>query len=103
MAVVKKENVESSIANIEFVRLGKKTTVGLCTLVNGFEIVESSSCVNEAHYNHGIGSEIVRERLHHRIWELLGSKAQDVNAAKVPDQEQLPLTDDEGAFEQPTA
>lgn len=103
MAVVKKEDVEASIASIEFAKHGKKTTVGFCTLVNGWELVESSSCINEQHYNEGIGRELVRERLHHKIWELLGSKAQDVNAEKAPEQEPLPITDDEDAFEQPTA
>lgn len=82
MGAVLEENVKKAIAKIEYVKLGKKTTVGLCTLVNGFEIVETSSCVKEETYSQAMGEAIVKERLYHRVFEFLGFKAQDVAAKK---------------------
>ncbi len=80
MSVVKQEHVEHAIADLRFEKWGKKTTVGMATLVNGFEIVEASSCVKEENYNEGIGRQIVTERLHQKIWELLGFQSQNEKA-----------------------
>lgn len=98
MAVVKDENVANSIKSLEFVKLGQKTTVGICTLVNGFEIVESS-CVDPAKYNEAVGQKIVRERINHRIWEMLGFKAQDTNAATTEGQQPTEVSDSLDEFE----
>lgn len=81
MSIVRQEDVSGSIRSIDFTKMGEKTTVGLATLVNGFEIVEYSSCVDPAKFDMDIGQEIVMERIHHKIWELLGFKSQDMRAA----------------------
>lgn len=52
--------------------LGEKTTVVRATLANGFEIVESSSCVDPANYSEEIGAEICRDRIRNQVWHLLG-------------------------------
>ena len=43
-----------------------------CVLVNGFEIVESSACVDPLNYNERMGTEICMEKIKDKIWYLLG-------------------------------
>lgn len=52
--------------------LGEKTTVVRAVLRNGFEIVESSSCVSPENYDEAMGREICLEKIRDRVWELLG-------------------------------
>ncbi len=49
-----------------------KTAIVCATLVNGFEIVESSSCVDPANYDERMGEGIALKRIKERIWNLLG-------------------------------
>lgn len=49
-----------------------KTTLVKVTLPNGFEIIESSSCVDSANYDHEIGKQICMERIVNKIWMLEG-------------------------------
>lgn len=56
----------------EDVKVGIKTTVVTCTLENGFEITESSSCVDPANYDHNLGVSICEKRIKDKIWELEG-------------------------------
>lgn len=64
--------VDDFIDNINIQTIGEKTTLVVVKLVNGFEITESSSCVDAANYDEKIGSEICLERIKNKIWELLG-------------------------------
>lgn len=41
-------------------------------LVNGFEIIESSACVDATNYSEEIGAECCMERIKDKIWYLLG-------------------------------
>jgi hypothetical protein len=66
------KNVDSFIKELKVNTLGEKTTIVQATLVNGFEIIESSSCVDPANYDEKLGSEICLERIKNKIWELLG-------------------------------
>lgn len=52
--------------------LGEKTTVVRAVLRNGFEIVESSSCVSPENYDEAMGRDICLERIREKVWELLG-------------------------------
>lgn len=52
--------------------LGGKTTVVRAVLRNGFEIVESSSCVSPEKYDEAMGREICLEKIRDKVWELLG-------------------------------
>lgn len=64
--------VDAFIREIESWSSNHKTTIVSATLVNGFEIVEASSCVDPANYSHEIGKEICLQRIKSRVWQLLG-------------------------------
>jgi len=61
-----------SMSKVEDVKLGQKTTVVCLTLPNGFEVIQSSSCVDASNYNHDMGKDICLRRIRARIWELEG-------------------------------
>lgn len=53
-------------------KMGDKTTVVCCKLPNGFEVIESSGCVDPANYDHGMGVGICRRRIMDKLWMLEG-------------------------------
>lgn len=57
-------------------RMGDKTTVVCVKLPNGFEVVESSGCVDPANYNHELGRKTCLERIVGRLWMLEGYRLQ---------------------------
>lgn len=59
-------------STIQFVKLGQKTTVVHVILPNGFEVIESSACVDVSEYNQEIGEKIALERVKNKIWSLEG-------------------------------
>lgn len=67
-----KEYISGIIKNskIEVTKMGRKTTVLLAILPNGFEVVVSSACVNPVDYSENIGREICMGRLEDKVWEL---------------------------------
>ena len=69
---VTQEDVDSFISNIEISTVGGKTTLVVVTLVNGFTITESSSCVDPANYDEKYGAEICIGKIKDKIWFLLG-------------------------------
>lgn len=71
---VTKEQVQALIAasKVEDVKLGEKSTVVSVTLPNGFVIIQSSSCVDPANYDHELGKKICLERVEEKVWELEG-------------------------------
>lgn len=64
--------VENFISYTDTHTLGDRTTVVRCVLRNGFEIVESSSCVDPKNYSEKMGYEICMGKIKDKIWELLG-------------------------------
>lgn len=64
--------VEEFISYTETKTMGDRTTVVRCVLRNGFEIVESSSCVDPKNYSEKMGHEICMGKIRDKIWELLG-------------------------------
>lgn len=66
------EMVERFIDHHKTVTMGGKTTVVRAVLKNGFEIVESSSCVSAENYDVKLGEEICMKRIRNKVWELLG-------------------------------
>lgn len=56
----------------EFSTQGKKTTVCLTTLVNGFEIITSAACVQEGDYCEEIGQTLASKKAIDKVWELEG-------------------------------
>lgn len=69
---ITQENVDNFIKHVEVKTMGTKTTVVMATLVNGFIITESSSCVDENNYDEKLGAEICMEKIKDKIWMLLG-------------------------------
>lgn len=66
------EQVDLAIESFHFQRMGQKTCVGICTLKNGFELVESASCVDPASYDDDAGASLVLHRIKDKIYTLLG-------------------------------
>ena len=64
--------VDEFVAYTETITMGDRTTVVRCVLRNGFEIVESSACVDPRNYSEELGQKICMEKIKDRIWELLG-------------------------------
>ncbi|MGI5947745.1 MAG: Gp49 family protein [Lachnospiraceae bacterium] len=66
------EMVDKFISYTETCTMGDRTTVVRCVLRNGFEIVESSSCVDPKNYSKEMGHEICMNKIKDKIRELLG-------------------------------
>lgn len=64
--------VDEFVAYTDTQTMGDRTTVVRCVLRNGFEIVESRSCVDPENYSEEMGHEICMEKIKNKIWELLG-------------------------------
>lgn len=65
--------VEEAIQSEEYVTLGKKTTVCIITLKDGFEVIGSSACVFADNYDIEKGKPFARERALQLVWSHLGS------------------------------
>ena len=57
-------------------KMGEKTTVVCVRLPSGFEMIESSACINPANYNHDLGTELALKKVEDRLWELEGYRLQ---------------------------
>lgn len=64
--------VDEFISYTEIQTMGDRTTVVRCVLRNGFEIVESSSCVDPKNYSEQMGYDICMRKIKDKIWGLLG-------------------------------
>lgn len=64
--------VEDFIKETHIWTLGSKTTMVRVVLVNGFEIIESSACVDKANYSEEIGADVCLCKIKDKIWMLLG-------------------------------
>jgi hypothetical protein len=71
---VTKEHVQAilSASKVEDTKMGEKSTIVCVTLPNGFVIVQSSSCVDPANYDHELGKKICMQRVEDKVWELEG-------------------------------
>ena len=69
---IEEHNINEFIKSYDVSQWGDKTTVVHATLVNGFIITESSSCVDPANFNMDIGTSICKERIQNKLWEMLG-------------------------------
>jgi hypothetical protein len=72
MPSISAEMVDGFIKETEVITMGKKTTVVMAVLQNGFVITESSSCVIPENYDESIGVDICMERIKNKVWEYLG-------------------------------
>lgn len=64
--------VDNFIKEVETSTIGEKTTLVKVTLVNGFEIIESSACVDKNNYSEDLGKEVCLNKIKDRVWYLLG-------------------------------
>lgn len=62
MPSISEKMVEDFIADTSVFTCGEKTTVVRAVLANGFELVESSSCVSEENYDEKLGAEICMKK-----------------------------------------
>lgn len=69
---ISQEMVRRFVSHVDISTIGKKTTLVRAILVNGFEIVESSSCVDEENYSQEIGANICMKKIEDKVWMLLG-------------------------------
>lgn len=69
---VSQKMVDDFIVEVHVTTLGEKTTVVRAVLVNGFEIVDASSCVSPENYSEELGKKICLERIKGKVWMLLG-------------------------------
>ena len=71
-STVTQNMVDDFIAETRDSKAGDKTTVVTLILQNGFEITETSSCVDPKNYNHELGVENATRRATDKVWLLLG-------------------------------
>lgn len=71
---VTQQQIDEIIANgkVEVMTLGEKTTLVKFTSKEGFEIIETSSCVSPENYNEEIGKDICIERIKNKLWAFEG-------------------------------
>lgn len=69
---ISQQMVDDFIRETEVITMGDKTTVVRAVLRNGFEIVESSSCVSAENYDEQLGAKICLEHIKNKVWMLLG-------------------------------
>ena len=69
---ISQKMVQDFIASAETIIMGDKTTVVRAVLRNGFEIVESSSCVSKENYDVELGKKICMKKIEDKVWMLLG-------------------------------
>jgi hypothetical protein len=72
-----------SASIVEDMKLEPKTTLVKVTLPNGFELIETSSCVDPDNYDHNLGKEICMKRIEDKIWYLEGYVLQSKIAGKL--------------------
>jgi hypothetical protein len=66
------EEIESRIANEEYLRYNKTITVCNLTLDNGFSVRGESGCVSEETFNRSIGERLARQQAVNKLWKLFG-------------------------------
>jgi len=66
------EMVDRFIKDVNVSTIGDKTTLVRAVLVNGFEIIEASACVDKENYSEKIGGEVCLGKIKDKIWMLLG-------------------------------
>lgn len=69
---VTQKMVDDFIVDITTDTMGQKTTIVKAKLANGFELVESSSCVMPENYDEELGREICVKKIKERVLYLLG-------------------------------
>lgn len=69
---ISQQMVDDFIKEVHVSTLGEKTTLVRVVLVNGFELIESSACVDKENYDEAIGAECCLAKIKDKVWTLLG-------------------------------
>lgn len=64
--------VEDFIKEVHVSKVGDKSTLVRVVLLNGFEIIETSACVDPSNYNQDIGTDVCMKKVKDKIWQHLG-------------------------------
>lgn len=67
---VTEKDVNELVAQEYYQKLGRKTTVCLLTLVNGFEVAATVSCVDPMKFDLGVGKKLAKDKALAKVWEL---------------------------------
>ena len=76
---ITQQDVENSITKEEYMKMGRKTTICLLTLKNGYELTGVSGCVDPANFDIELGKKYSRENAVNKIWQLEGYRLQCQN------------------------
>jgi hypothetical protein len=69
---ISQQMVDEFIKEVHPSTIGDKTTMVRAVLVNGFEMVESSACVDKENYSEEIGTEMCLKKIKDKVWVYLG-------------------------------
>ena len=72
-----KEMILAQIHKDEYKQMGRKTTICLLTMKNGFEVIGTSACVNPETFDAELGRKYAFEEALDRAWELEGYRQQE--------------------------
>lgn len=78
---VSRESIEAKIANVGYMQLGKKLTLAIVTLKNGYEIIGASACVDPANFDAKLGEKYALDNAIDKLWPLEGYLLQEKLAA----------------------
>lgn len=70
--IIKKEDVENFIDRYTSLTIGEKTTLVHAKTITGFELIDSSSCVDSKNYSKEIGEKYAMENIVSKLWSHLG-------------------------------
>jgi hypothetical protein len=73
---ITEDSLEKIIKKEDYHFVGKKTTVCLLTLENGFEIIGFSACVDASNFDKEIGMKESYKNAFDKLWQLEGYKLQ---------------------------
>ncbi len=66
------------IKNTKYMRVTARTTVCILTMANGFEIVGTSSCIDEENYNESIGNSCAYEDALKKVQDYLAYQVKEL-------------------------
>ena len=75
-SIVTQQMVDDFIVESRSEKMGDCTTVVWAKFKNGFEVVESSACVDPKNYHHSTGFNLAYKKIERRAWDVLGSLLQ---------------------------
>lgn len=71
-SLIKEEDVKNFIDRYTAITIGEKTTLVHAKTVTGFEMIESSSCVDAKNYSKELGTKYAMENVINKLWSNLG-------------------------------